>query len=134
MNKLFFRILTISGLLLIVPAKAMAAEGTVTFEMLKPETALRAAQAALEALPGVGHKTASVVMAQAFGHPATAQGQPAVDHQVRAVEERRKVGRHVDVEPRHLLRVRDAADRVRASDLVEEMRDVTPLCTTAQSV
>jgi endonuclease-3 len=24
----------------------------------------------LEALPGVGHKTASVVMAQAFGHPA----------------------------------------------------------------
>jgi endonuclease-3 len=25
---------------------------------------------ALEALPGVGHKTASVVMAQAFGHPA----------------------------------------------------------------
>lgn len=26
--------------------------------------------AALEALPGVGHKTASVVMAQAFGHPA----------------------------------------------------------------
>ncbi len=26
--------------------------------------------AALETLPGVGHKTASVVMAQAFGHPA----------------------------------------------------------------
>ena len=26
--------------------------------------------AALEALPGVGHKTASVVMAQGFGHPA----------------------------------------------------------------
>jgi endonuclease III len=26
--------------------------------------------AALEALPGVGHKTASVVMVQAFGHPA----------------------------------------------------------------
>jgi endonuclease-3 len=26
--------------------------------------------AALEALPGVGHKTASVVMAQAFGEPA----------------------------------------------------------------
>ena len=26
--------------------------------------------AALEALPGVGHKTASVVMAQAFGQPA----------------------------------------------------------------
>lgn len=26
--------------------------------------------AALEALPGVGHKTASVVMSQAFGHPA----------------------------------------------------------------
>ena len=25
---------------------------------------------ALEALPGVGHKTASVVMAQGFGHPA----------------------------------------------------------------
>jgi len=24
----------------------------------------------LEALPGVGHKTASVVMSQAFGHPA----------------------------------------------------------------
>jgi endonuclease-3 len=28
--------------------------------------------AALEALPGVGHKTASVVMSQAFGHPAFA--------------------------------------------------------------
>ncbi len=27
---------------------------------------------ALEALPGVGHKTASVVMSQAFGHPASA--------------------------------------------------------------
>lgn len=27
-------------------------------------------EAALEALPGVGHKTASVVRAQAFGHPA----------------------------------------------------------------
>jgi endonuclease-3 len=26
----------------------------------------------LEALPGVGHKTASVVMSQAFGHPAFA--------------------------------------------------------------
>ena len=26
--------------------------------------------AELEALPGVGHKTASVVMSQAFGHPA----------------------------------------------------------------
>src|SRR5690606_12272437 len=26
--------------------------------------------AALERLPGVGHKTASVVMSQAFGHPA----------------------------------------------------------------
>ncbi|PHS73101.1 MAG: endonuclease III, partial [Porticoccus sp.] len=26
--------------------------------------------AALETLPGVGHKTASVVMSQAFGHPA----------------------------------------------------------------
>ncbi len=25
---------------------------------------------ALEALPGVGHKTASVVMSQAWGHPA----------------------------------------------------------------
>mgnify|MGYP001493444346 CR=1 FL=1 len=47
MNKLFFRILTISGLLLMVPAKVLAAEGTVTFEMLKPETALTAAQAAL---------------------------------------------------------------------------------------
>ena len=47
MNKNFSRILAISGLLLIVTAKAMATEGTVTFEMLKPETALTAAQAAL---------------------------------------------------------------------------------------
>jgi len=47
MNNIFSRILAISGLLLVVPAKVLAAEGTVTFEMLKPETALTAAQAAL---------------------------------------------------------------------------------------
>ena len=38
-----FRILAISGVLLATPIKALAAEGTVTFEMLKPETALTAA-------------------------------------------------------------------------------------------
>ena len=43
-----FRILAISGVLLTTPIKALAAEGTVTFEMLKPETALTAVQAALE--------------------------------------------------------------------------------------
>lgn len=38
---------------------------------------------ALEALPGVGHKTASVVMSQAFGHPAF-----AVDTHIHRLAER----------------------------------------------
>ena len=66
MNKLFFRILTISGLLLMVPAKALAAEGTVTFEMLKPETALTAAQAALERCREEGFQ-ATVAVVDRFG-------------------------------------------------------------------
>ena len=66
MNKLFFRILTISGLLLMVPAKVLAAEGTVTFEMLKPETALTAAQAALERCREEGFQ-ATVAVVDRFG-------------------------------------------------------------------
>ena len=48
MTTRLFRILAISSVLLATPIKTLAAEGTVTFEMLKPVTALTAAQAALE--------------------------------------------------------------------------------------
>ena len=66
MNNNFSRILAISGLLLIVTAKAMATEGTVTFEMLKPETALTAAQAAL-VLCREGSFQATIAVVDRFG-------------------------------------------------------------------
>jgi len=54
------------------PAKAKAISGLS--EILVREHGSRVPQTfeQLEALPGVGHKTASVVMSQAFGHPAFA--------------------------------------------------------------
>jgi endonuclease-3 len=54
----------------LAPAKAKALSGLS--KILVREHAGRVPDTfpALEALPGVGHKTASVVMVQAFGHPA----------------------------------------------------------------
>ncbi|MAF06947.1 MAG: hypothetical protein CL389_03735 [Acidiferrobacteraceae bacterium] len=63
---MFSRILVISALLLITPSKALAAEGTVTFEMLKPETALTAAKAALERCRAEGFQ-ATVAVVDRFG-------------------------------------------------------------------
>ncbi|HCK75741.1 MAG TPA: hypothetical protein DHW07_01195 [Gammaproteobacteria bacterium] len=66
MKNNFFQILVISGLFLIVSTKALAAEGTVTFEMLKPGTALTAAQAALERCREEGFQ-ATVAVVDRFG-------------------------------------------------------------------
>ena len=57
---------------------------------------------ALEAMPGVGHKTASVVMSQAFGHPAF-----PVDTHIHRLAERWKLsnGKNVDQTEKDLKRL-----------------------------
>ena len=52
------------------PAKSKAISGLSQIIMEKHGGAVPESFEALEALPGVGHKTASVVMSQVFGHPA----------------------------------------------------------------
>lgn len=52
------------------PQKAKAIVGLSEILILKYKGKVPQSFAALETLPGVGHKTASVVMAQAFGKPA----------------------------------------------------------------
>lgn len=52
------------------PAKAKAISGLSRIIIAEHEGEVPRTFEALEALPGVGHKTASVVMAQAFGVPA----------------------------------------------------------------
>ena len=52
------------------PAKSKAISGLSKIIMEKHGGKVPESFEALEALPGVGHKTASVVMSQAFGHPA----------------------------------------------------------------
>jgi len=52
------------------PAKAKAIAGLSRILIAQHGGRVPADFEALEALPGVGHKTASVVMAQAFGRPA----------------------------------------------------------------
>jgi len=54
----------------LAPAKARAIAGLSRLLIERHGGRVPADFEALEALPGVGHKTASVVMAQAFGHPA----------------------------------------------------------------
>jgi endonuclease-3 len=54
----------------LAPQKAKALEGLSRLLLERHGAAVPASFEALEALPGVGHKTASVVMAQAFGEPA----------------------------------------------------------------
>lgn len=51
-------------------SKARALKKTATILRDRHDSVVPATFAELEALPGVGHKTASVVMAQAFGVPA----------------------------------------------------------------
>lgn len=52
------------------PAKSKAISGLSKIISEKHGGAVPESFEELEALPGVGHKTASVVMSQAFGHPA----------------------------------------------------------------
>ncbi len=52
------------------PAKSKAIWGLSDILINQHEGQVPESFEALEALPGVGHKTASVVMSQAFGHPA----------------------------------------------------------------
>ncbi len=52
------------------PAKSKAIHGLSEIIVEKHGGKVPESFEALEALPGVGHKTASVVMSQAFGHPA----------------------------------------------------------------
>lgn len=54
----------------LAPAKAKAIRALSRLLIEQHGGAVPSTFAALEALPGVGHKTASVVMSQAFGHPA----------------------------------------------------------------
>lgn len=54
----------------LAPAKARAIRALSRILVEQHDGQVPHTFAALEALPGVGHKTASVVMSQAFGHPA----------------------------------------------------------------
>lgn len=54
----------------LAPQKAKALQGLSKLLVEKHDGVVPQTFAELEELPGVGHKTASVVMAQAFGHPA----------------------------------------------------------------
>jgi endonuclease-3 len=54
----------------LAPAKAKNLQGLARMLVVEHGGAVPASFEALEALPGVGHKTASVVMSQAFGRPA----------------------------------------------------------------
>lgn len=54
----------------LAPSKAKALKGLAEIIVDRHAGAVPASFEELEALPGVGHKTASVVMAQAFGVPA----------------------------------------------------------------
>ncbi|MFK7988708.1 MAG: endonuclease III [Sandaracinaceae bacterium] len=64
------RILELIRQLGLAPQKAKALDGLSTLLLERHDGAVPEGFEALEALPGVGHKTASVVMAQAFGVPA----------------------------------------------------------------
>ncbi len=54
----------------LAPKKAKAILGLSKILLNKHNASVPSSFDALEELPGVGHKTASVVMAQAFGHPS----------------------------------------------------------------
>lgn len=64
------RILPLIRQLGLAPQKAKALQGLGAMLVREHDSQVPRTFEALEALPGVGHKTASVVMAQAFGVPA----------------------------------------------------------------
>lgn len=64
------RILGFIRVLGLAPQKAKALAGLSRLLVERHGGSVPESFEELEALPGVGHKTASVVMAQAFGHPA----------------------------------------------------------------
>ena len=64
------RILEIIKPLGLAPRKSVALEGLSRQLIDEHDGRVPESFEALETLPGVGHKTASVVMSQAFGHPA----------------------------------------------------------------
>ncbi len=64
------RVLELIRQLGLAPQKAKALVGLARMLVDEHESRVPESFEALEALPGVGHKTASVVMSQAFGHPA----------------------------------------------------------------
>jgi endonuclease-3 len=84
------------------PAKAKAIAGLSRILIAQHGGRVPADFEALEALPGVGHKTASVVMAQAYGHPAF-----PVDTHIHRLATRWGLsnGRSVEQTERHLKRL-----------------------------
>ena len=84
------------------PQKAKAINGLSRLLMERHGGAVPQTFAELEALPGVGHKTASVVMSQAFGVPAF-----PVDTHIHRLAQRWKLsgGRNVEETERDLQRL-----------------------------
>ena len=83
----------------LAPQKAKAIAGLSQLLVERHGGQVPCTFAELEALPGVGHKTASVVMAQAFGVPAF-----PVDTHIHRLAQRWKLsnGRNVEETERHL--------------------------------
>ncbi len=86
----------------LAPQKAKAIAGLSRLLMERHQGAVPQTFAELEALPGVGHKTASVVMSQAFGVPAF-----PVDTHIHRLAQRWKLtdGRHVVQSERDLKKL-----------------------------
>ncbi len=86
----------------LAPQKARAIAGLSRLLVARHEGRVPQSFAALEALPGVGHKTASVVMAQAFGVPAF-----PVDTHIHRLARRWRLtwGRNVEQTERDLKRL-----------------------------
>jgi len=84
------------------PQKAKALNGLSKIRLAEHNSEVPRSFEALEALPGVGHKTASVVMAQAFGVPAF-----PVDTHIHRLARRWKLssGRNVVQTERDLKRI-----------------------------
>lgn len=86
----------------LAPQKAKAISGLSQLLVERHGGAVPRTFAELEALPGVGHKTASVVMSQAFGEPAF-----PVDTHIHRLAQRWKLtdGRNVEETERDLKRL-----------------------------
>jgi endonuclease-3 len=108
----------------LAPQKAKALAGMSRLLVANHGGAVPRTFAELEALPGVGHKTASVVMSQAFGEPAF-----AVDTHIHRLAARWGLsdGRSVERTERDLKRVfpRDTWNR-RHLQLIQFGRDFCP--------